>query len=137
MSCVGDVVRPNLNITIPLHQSYVSAMATPTRRGITPRPSSGIPTRMKAPSSSRKPIPAPKFTPSTPTLRPTSGIFGIPPTEADLGLVDWQNVQDADISADLSIGDITIEASPEDKVLVSVRYVLGKRLWFELAELSS
>ncbi|KAG9083286.1 Kinesin-like protein kip2 [Ceratobasidium sp. 370] len=96
-------------------------MATPVKRDITPRPSSAIPTRIKAPSPLKKTIPAPKFTPVTPTRRPVSTIFGIPPTEADLGLVDWQNVQDADISGDLSLGDIPAEPGAVDKVLVSVR----------------
>ncbi|KAG9085373.1 Kinesin-like protein kip2 [Ceratobasidium sp. UAMH 11750] len=96
-------------------------MATPTKRDTTPRPSSAIPTRIKASSPLKKPIPAPKFTPVTPSRRPLSTIFGIPPTEADLGLVDWQNVQDADISGDLSLGDIPAEPGAVDKVLVSVR----------------
>ncbi|KAG8736522.1 Kinesin-like protein kip2 [Ceratobasidium sp. 414] len=96
-------------------------MATPVKRDITPRPSSAIPTRIKAPSPLKKSIPAPKFTPVTPTRRPISTIFGIPPTEADLGLVDWQNVEDADMSGDLSLGDIPVEPGAVDKVLVSVR----------------
>ncbi|KAG9119829.1 Kinesin-like protein kip2 [Ceratobasidium sp. 392] len=96
-------------------------MATPSRRDITPRPSSAIPTRIKSSSPLKKPIPAPKFTPVTPKRRPISTIFGIPPSEADLGLVDWQNVQDADISGDLSLGDIPAEPGAVDKVLVSVR----------------
>ncbi|KAG8721908.1 Kinesin-like protein kip2 [Ceratobasidium sp. 395] len=96
-------------------------MATPSRRDMTPRPSSAIPTRRRAPSPPKKPIPAPKFTPVTPTRRPISTIFGIPPSEADLGLMDWQNVQDADISGDLSLGDIPAEPGAVDKVLVSVR----------------
>jgi hypothetical protein len=96
-------------------------MASPTRRGVTPGPGSAIPTRLRLPSTLKKPIPAPKFLASTPTQRPASSIFGLPATEADLGLVDWQNVQDADVSADLSLGDIDAEPSAEDKVLVSVR----------------
>ncbi|CAE6417450.1 unnamed protein product [Rhizoctonia solani] len=96
-------------------------MDTPSRRGVTPSTPSGLPRHMKTPSMSpRKPIPAPRFT-QTPTQRPTSLIFGKPLTDADLGLVDWQNVQDADVSADLSLGDISMEQSAEDKVLVTVR----------------
>ncbi|QRV78359.1 kinesin motor domain protein [Ceratobasidium sp. AG-Ba] len=96
-------------------------MATPTKRDITPKPSSAIPARLKASSPLKKPIPAPKFAPSTPVRRPGSTIFGKPLTEAELGLVDWQNVEDADISGDLSIGDIPSEPGAVDKVLVSVR----------------
>ncbi|KAH7338091.1 kinesin motor domain-containing protein [Rhizoctonia solani] len=85
-------------------------MDTPSRRGVTPSTPSGLPRHMKTPSlSPRKPIPAPRF-----TQAPHRGPL-------HLGLVDWQNVQDADVSADLSIGDITMEQAAEDKVLVTVR----------------
>ncbi|CAE7052410.1 unnamed protein product [Rhizoctonia solani] len=96
-------------------------MDTPSRRGVTPSTPSGLPRHMKTPSlSPRKPIPAPRFSQAL-TPRPASLIFGKPVTDADLGLVDWQNVQDADLSADLSLGDITMEKDTEDKVLVTIR----------------
>ncbi|KAG8689833.1 Kinesin-like protein kip2 [Ceratobasidium sp. 423] len=96
-------------------------MDTPSRRGVTPGTPSALPRHIRAPSlSPRKPIPAPRFS-QTLTPRPASLIFGKPVTDADLGVVDWQNVQDADISADLSLGDISIEQNAEDKVLVTVR----------------
>ncbi|CAE6465579.1 unnamed protein product [Rhizoctonia solani] len=94
-------------------------MDTPSRRGVTPSTPSGLPRHIRAPSTSpRKPIPAPRFSQAL-TPRPASLIFGKPLTDADLGLVDWQNVQDADLSADISLGDI--EQSAEDKVLVTIR----------------
>ncbi|CAE6469412.1 unnamed protein product [Rhizoctonia solani] len=97
------------------------SMDTPSRRGVAPSTPSGLPRHLRASSlSPRKPIPAPRFS-QTLTPRPTSLIFGKPVTEADLGLVDWQNVQDADLSADLSFGDISVEENAEDKVLVTVR----------------
>ncbi|KAF8754475.1 Kinesin protein [Rhizoctonia solani] len=96
-------------------------MDTPSRRGVTPRTPSGLPNHIRSSSlSPKKPIPAPRFS-QTLTPRPASLIFGKPITEADLGLVDWQNVQDADLSADLSFGDIEVEEKAEDKVLVTVR----------------
>ncbi|KAF8695703.1 Kinesin protein, partial [Rhizoctonia solani] len=96
-------------------------MDTPSRRGVTPRTPSGLPNHIRSSSlSPKKPIPAPRFS-QTLTPRPASLIFGKPVTEADLGLVDWQNVQDADLSADLSFGDIEVEEKAEDKVLVTVR----------------
>ncbi|CAE6428309.1 unnamed protein product [Rhizoctonia solani] len=96
-------------------------MDTPSRRGVTPSMPSGLPRHLRSSSlSPKKPIPAPRFS-QTLTPRPASLIFGKPVTEADLGLVDWQNVQDADLSADLSFGEIDIEDKAEDKVLVTVR----------------
>ncbi|CAE6399316.1 unnamed protein product [Rhizoctonia solani] len=96
-------------------------MDTPSRRGVTPGTPSGLPRHIKTPSlSPRKPIPAPRFSQAL-TPRPGSLLFAKPVTDADLGLVDWQNVQDADLSADISLGDISPEQSAEDKVLVAIR----------------
>ncbi|KAB5588892.1 hypothetical protein CTheo_7668 [Ceratobasidium theobromae] len=96
-------------------------MDTPSRRGVTPSTPSGLSSRIRAPSlSPRKPIPAPRFSQNL-TPRPTSLIFGKAVSDADLGLVDWQNVQDADISGDLSLGEINPEPNADDKVLVTIR----------------
>lgn len=109
----GSLVTPNPTKV----RSALSIEAKPRKK-----PSGLLGTSRSRTNSPLPPASPPKMA-SRPLFQASTSI-----KDPEDGIVDWQKLEDGDISVELDDDDLFSQTEAEDKVLVSVRYVLDSYL---------